>query len=146
MICQKTYAKAEISALLHGLGMRARESDKSSGETITVRDPAHPLFGRTFRVIRRSVHRGGSSALYFEVEHGDAASPLVPIAATELHNPIKNRTKLSVEALYDLIVVAEQLENHADRTGRTLGDAAAAAGASAPDRRRSRRRTRGGAS
>ena len=37
----------------------SRESDKSSVVEVTVQDPAHPLFGRTFRVIRQSVHRGG---------------------------------------------------------------------------------------
>jgi hypothetical protein len=100
--------------------------------------------GRTFRVIRSSVHRGGGFPVSFEVEHGEAASLLVPVAATWLHNSMGDRTKLSVEALHDLIALAEQLENHADQTGRALGHAAA--GASAPDRRRSRRRTRGGAS
>jgi hypothetical protein len=122
----------------------ARESDESCGEAITVQDPAHPLFGRTFRVIRRSVHRGGGFPVSFEVEHGESASLLVPVAATELHNSAENRTKLSMEALHDLILVAEQLENHADRTGRTLGHAAT--GAAAPDRRRSRRHTCGDAS
>jgi hypothetical protein len=109
-----------------------------------VRDPTHPLFGRTFRVIRRSVHRGGGFPISYEVEHGDAASLLIPVAVIEPQNWPENRTKLSVEALHDFISIAEQLENHADKAGRPLGDAAAEP--AAPDCRRSRRSSDGGVS
>lgn len=109
-----------------------------------MRDPAHPLFGRTFRVIRRSVHRGGGFPISYEVEHGDAASLLVPITATEPQNWPENRTKLGVEGLRDLISVAEQLENHDDKAGRPLGHAAG--DRAAPNRRRSRRGSGGGVS
>lgn len=109
-----------------------------------MQDPAHPLFGRTFRVIRRSVHRGGGFPLSYEVEYGDAASLLIPVVATEPHNPAENRTKLSVEALCDLISVAEQVENHADKAGGALDHVATEL--AAPNRRRSRRSSGGGIS
>jgi hypothetical protein len=103
---------------------------------------SHPLFGRTFRVIRHSVHRGGGFAVSYEVEHGDDASLLIPVAATEPQYRPENRTKLSIEALQDLISVVEQLENHADQAGRPLSHAAAEL--AAPNRRRDRRSAGGG--
>ena len=93
-------------------------SDESSAVEVTVRDPVHPLYGRTFRVIRRSVHRGGGFPISYEVEYKNGASLLIPVVATEEHNQTDCRTKLSVEALYDLIAVAEQVEDHADKAGR----------------------------
>lgn len=109
-----------------------------------MRDPVHPLYGRTFRVIRRSVHRGGGFPISYEVEYKNGASLLIPVVATEEHNQTTCRTKLSVEALYDLIAVAEQVEDHADKAGRPLGDTAA--GIAASNRRRGRRGAGGGLS
>jgi len=109
-----------------------------------VRDPRHPLFGRTFRVIRHSVHRGGGFPVSHEVEHRYQTSLLIPVAITEPQNGPKNQTKLSIEALQDLISLAEQLENHVDQAGRTLGNAAAEP--AAPNRRRDRGSAGGDAS
>jgi hypothetical protein len=106
-----------------------------------VLDPAHPLFGRTLRVIR-SVQRGGNFPLSYEVEYRDGISLLVPVAATEPQMSTENRTKLSVEALHDLISLVEQLELDADRSERPLGHAAART--AAPNRRRGRRGAGGG--
>ena len=107
-----------------------------------VLDPAHPLFGRTFRVIRQSVHRGGGFPVSYEVEYRDGVSLLVPVAATEAQPPNENRTKLSVEALHDLSLAVEQHEHDGDRSERPVGHAAG--GAAAPDRRRGRRGSGGG--
>jgi hypothetical protein len=104
---------------------------------IRVLDPRHPLYGRSFRVIRRSVHRGGNFQPSYEVEYRDGTSLLVPIAVTEHYKIGPNRTKLSIEALRDLIVAAECLECDEHRPQRALGDAAT--GSSASDRRRRRR-------
>jgi len=120
----------------------SEESDESSAIEVTVRDQTHALFGRTFRVIRRSVHRGGEFPVSFEVEYRDGVSLLVPVAATEPQVPTENRTKLSLEAISDLISLVEQFEHHADRSERPLGHAPS--GAAAPDRRRGRRSARGG--
>lgn len=107
-----------------------------------MRDPTHPLFGRTFRVIRQSVHRGGGFPVSYEVEYRDGASLLIPVAATEPQISTENRTKLSLEALHDLTSLVEQLEHHADRSGRPLGHASS--GIAAPNRRRGRRSAGGG--
>ena len=109
---------------------------------MTVQDWAHPLFGRTFRVIRQSVHRGGGFPVSYEVEYRDGVSLLVPVAATEPQNSMENRTKLSVEALHDLTLLVEQHEHDADRSERPVGHAAG--GAAAPNRRRGRRSAGGG--
>jgi hypothetical protein len=114
----------------------SRESDESSDTEVAVLDPAHPLFGRTFRVIR-SVQRGGNFPLSYEVEYRDGISLLVPVAATEPQISTENRTKLSVEALHDLTSLVEQLELNADRSERPLGHAATST--AAPNRRRGRR-------
>ena len=119
----------------------SRESDESSGAELMVRDPAHPLFGRTFRVIR-SVHRGGNFPLSYEVEYRDGISLLVPVAATTPQMTGENRTKLSVEALQDLTSLVEQFERDANRSERPLGHAATST--AAPNRRRGRRGSGGG--
>jgi len=106
-----------------------------------VRDPTHPLFGRTFRVIR-SVHRGGRFPTSYEVEYRNGTSLLVPVAATEPQVLLENRTKLSVEALQELTSLVEQLEHDADRSQEPLGHAASSA--AAPNRRRGRRSAGGG--
>jgi hypothetical protein len=107
-------------------------------------EPAHPLFGRTFRVIRRSVHRGGGFPLSYEVEYRDGASLLIPVAATEPRKSIENRTKLSVEALHDLTSLVEQFEHDANRSERPLDHADN--GTAAPNRQRGRRGAGGGKS
>ena len=107
-------------------------------------DPTHPLFGRTFCVIRRSVHRGGGFPLSYEVEYRDGASLLVPVAATKPQMSMENRTKLSIEALQDLTSLVGQLEHNADRSEGPLDDAAN--GTAAPNRRRGRRSSGGGKS
>jgi hypothetical protein len=88
-----------------------------------IRDPTHPLFGRTFHVIR-PVQRGGNFPISYEVQYRDGISLLVPVAATEPQDGIENRTKLSVEALHDLTSLVEQLELDADRSEGPLGHAA----------------------
>jgi hypothetical protein len=115
----------------------SRESDESSVvEVVTVRDPAHPLFGRAFRVIR-SVQRGGNFPISYEVEYRDDISLLVPVAATEPQDGMENRTKLSLEALHDLISLVEQLQVDADPSERPLGHAASST--AAPNHRGGRR-------
>lgn len=118
------------------------ESDESPAIEVTVREPAHPLFGHTFRVIRSSVHLGGGLPLSYEVEYRDGASLLIPVAATEPRTSMENRTKLSVEALHDLTSLVEQLEHDADRSKRALGHAAN--GTAAPNPQRGRRSAGGG--
>jgi len=105
-------------------------------------DPTHPLFGRSFRVIRRAVHRGGSNPVCYEVAHGDHDSLLIPITAVEQENVVTNRTILSVDSLTDLISEAEQVDGGADTTQRSLGNIESRF--TPPGRRRSRSRSGGG--
>jgi len=113
------------------------EPDESLVEVIQVLDPRHPLYGRAFRVICRSSHRGGNFPPSYEVEHRGGTSLLVPISATEPFGLNANRTKLSIEALCELISAAECLKCDEHRSERSLGDTVA--GSTAPDRQRHRR-------
>ena len=110
------------------------EADESLFEVIQVLDPRHPLYGRSFRLICRSSHRGGNFPPSYEVEHRGGTSLLVPIAATEPQEPNANRTKLSIEALHELISAVECLEFDEHRSEKSLGDAAVSTAAT--DRRR----------
>jgi hypothetical protein len=117
------------------------EADESLAEVIQVLDPRHPLYGRSFRVIRRSAHRAGNFPPSYEVEYRNGGSLLVPISATNTDEISANRTKLSIEALRELIVAVECLEPDEHGPKEPLGGAAS--GSSASDRRR-RRRSSGG--
>jgi len=120
------------------------ESDESSIEVIWVQDPRHPLCGRSFRVLRRSTHHGGNFPLSYEVEHRSGSTLLIPVAATEKYVQDANQTKLSIEAVRDLITVAECLESHEYRPKQAVGDAVASFAAS--NHRRRRRGSGGGVS
>src|ERR1700676_5742381 len=87
----------------------SEEADESSAEMIEVLDPRHPLYGRSFRVIRRSTHRGGNFPPSYEVEYRHGSSLLIPVSATEKCTIETNQTKLSIEALRDIISVVECL-------------------------------------
>ena len=113
------------------------EADESFAEVIEVLDPRHPLYGRSFRVICRSSHKGGNFPPSFEVEHRGGTSLLVPISATESDGLCANRPKLSIEALCELISAVECLESDEHGSERSLGSAAA--GSTATDRRGHRR-------
>jgi hypothetical protein len=117
------------------------EADESLAEVIQVLDPHHPLYGRSFRVIRRSAHRVGNFPPSYEVEYRNGVSLLVPVSVTDSSVITPNRTKLSIEALRELITAVECLESDEHRSKGSLDGAAA--DSSASDRRR-RRRSSGG--
>lgn len=87
-----------------------------------VADARHPLFGRKFKVIR-CLGRVGNCLPSYEVEYLGDYRLLVPIAATVSSAAMENHTKLSFDALNDLILAAELIENGKDQSGRALGDA-----------------------
>jgi hypothetical protein len=113
------------------------EADESFIEVIQVLDPRHPLYGRSFRVICRSSHKGGNFPPSFEVEHRGGTSLLVPVSATESDGLSANRPKLSIEALCELVSAVERLESDGHGSERPLGSAAP--GSTPRDRRRNRR-------
>src|SRR5271166_5161244 len=110
------------------------KADESLLEVIQVLDPRHPLYGRSFRVICRSPHKGGNFPPSYEVEHRGGTSLLVPIAATEPFDLDATRPKLSIESLYELISAVECLESDEHRSKRSMGSAAR--GSTPTDRRR----------
>ena len=120
------------------------ESDESPIEEIRVVDPRHPLYGRSFRVIRRSTHHSGNCPLSYEVEYCNGSSLLIPVDVTEWYDLPNNRTILSIDALRDLISVIDCLDSHGDRSKRSLDDTAVVYTTSG--RRRRRRRLGGGLS
>jgi hypothetical protein len=120
------------------------ESDESSIEVIGVRDPRHPLYGRSFRVIRRVMDRGGNVPASYEVEYRNGSSLIIPVQATEECELNSNQTKLSIEALLDIVSVAESIDDDEYRSKIPLVSAVADAAAS--NRRRRRCRPGGGRS
>lgn len=122
----------------------AGDSDESSDEVVRVLDPHHPLFGRAFRVIRPVTRGGGNFPPSYEVEHRDGSTLLIPVAATQKYVGGPNQGKLSVEAVRDLVAVAECLEAHDHRPQEPVGGAATSF--AAPNPRRGRRGSGGGVS
>jgi hypothetical protein len=118
------------------------ESDESLIEVVQVHDPRHPLYGQSFRVIGRAVCRGSKLSPTYEVKYRRGGSLLIPISVTEPYDKEANQTKLSIEALCELVSAAEVLECHEHGSERSLGDAATR---SAPPNRRRRRGSSGGA-
>jgi len=118
-------------------------ADESFPDEIRVCDPRHPLYGRTFRVVRRTSHRGGNFLPSFEVEFRDSVTLLVPVAATDPHVSSASLTKLSMYALLDLLNVVDSYDH--ERSARSSLDDAAA-DPSTTDRRRHCRSSGGGLS
>ncbi|WP_143565756.1 hypothetical protein [Sinorhizobium fredii] len=121
----------------------ACEADESSPEKVQVLDPCHPLYGRSFYVIREVV-RGGNFPPSYEVEHHDGSTLLIPVTATQGCVEGTNQIKLSVEAVRDLIAVAETLEGHDGRSEEPVGDVITRVATS--NSRRHRRSAGGGVS
>ena len=116
-------------------------SDESYSEVVQVSDPQHPLYGRSFRVVRKTAHRGGKAPASYEVEFRAGTTLLIPIAAIEYYKQETNQIKLSIESLTDLISTVERPDAHEHRSGGSLGDVDARAPAPG---RRGRRRCSGG--
>jgi hypothetical protein len=108
-LADATFAAASANQFLRAKAyrnIRSGESDESSIEVIRVRDRRHPLYGRSFRVIRRTMDRGGNFPASYEVEYRNGSSLLIPVQATEKYELNSNQTKLSIEALLDLVSTA----------------------------------------
>ncbi len=119
------------------------EPDESFPEEIRVLDPRHPLYGRSFRVVGRTSHRGGNFLPSYEVEYRDRVTLLVPVATTEHPASSVAFTKLSMDALQDLLNMVDCIDyEHGTRS--SLDDAAA--DPTTTDRQRDRRGSGGGLS
>lgn len=111
-------------------------ADESSPKMVEVTDPRNPLYGRSFCVIREVARGSGNCAPSYEVEHRDGSTLLIPVTATLEYIEGTNQIKLSVEAIRDLIALAETLEGHDDRTEGSVGNVVARVTASDGQRRR----------
>jgi hypothetical protein len=113
------------------------ESDESFTEVVEVRDPHHPLWGRSYRVIRKIGQRGRGTPPSYEVEFRAGSSLLIQATAIEYFEHEANQIKLSMEALLELLSTADCPDAHEHGSSRSLVDADARA--PTPDRRRRRR-------
>lgn len=95
-------------------------------------------------MIRQVTHGGGNFPPSYEVEYRNGSTLLIVVAATQKYVEGTYQTKLSVEAVRDLVAVAECLEGHDHRPRELVGDAVAGLAASNP--RRCRRGSGGGGS
>lgn len=77
---------------------------------IEVIDPTHPLFGRRFPALSISSPQQGEAHIF--VMYRDYMVLRIPHAATNLapYRPTPPRTKLTQEAITELIALAEQCE------------------------------------
>src|SRR5919112_4801578 len=75
---------------------------------ITITDPAHPLYGRSFPLVSVSGSQHGSGHAY--VDDRGRAVLRIAIVATSLHpaSPAIPRSKLSLDAIRDLVHVASR--------------------------------------
>jgi hypothetical protein len=94
-ICSTTYRDAP-----------GADADLAGPEEVEVTEPRHPLYRRRFRLL--SVVQGARSAGFVSVEYRLDISLILPISATSLQAVVtdKTPTKLSLEALGDLLTVA----------------------------------------
>lgn len=89
---------------------------------VEVVDPTHPLYRRRFRVV--SVIRESRAARIVRVEWRFGLTLLLPLSVTDIgafEEPRTMRTKLSVEALEDLVAVAEASEGACLSSPETSG-------------------------
>jgi hypothetical protein len=79
-------------------------------DRITVTDPAHPLYGRSFLLVSVSGPQHGPG--HACVDDGRRAVLRIPITATNLHPPADRPTsKLSLDAIRDLVHLAGREES-----------------------------------
>ena len=98
-----------------------READESLPDVVEVRDPAHPLFGRRYCVLRRPMDGSGGLPPCYEVDYISGSTLMIPIKATAEYLYSENQTKLSIDSLLDLLIIAEGFEANDDRAERYLG-------------------------
>jgi len=80
-------------------------------EQVTVTDPAHPLYGRTFAVVAPASTVGASGQV--TVAYRDDILLKIPVVATSLHptSPRVPSSKLSADSVRELVRVAREFES-----------------------------------
>jgi hypothetical protein len=94
-------------------------------EAITVTDPEHPLYGRRFTLLPAVTHSGSGARGYVHVAHRDGTVLPLAVAATSLHPLPRDmiRTKLTLEAIHDLLRLAAEGEHACPSTPARSGQA-----------------------
>ena len=83
-----------------------------------VLDPRHPLYGRRYRLIsigKETITRGVCKEIFARVHYRFGLTLLLPLGVTSLERnglPCAASTKLSLDALQDLIPLAEESGGH----------------------------------
>jgi hypothetical protein len=98
-------------------------------EAITVTDPGHPLYGCRFTLLPAATHSGARG--YVHVAHRDGTVLPLAVAATSLH-PLPRevvRTKLTLEAIHDLLRLAAEGEHACPSAPARSGQACPLTGA-----------------
>ena len=92
------------------------------GAEIEVTDPGHPLFGRRFRVV--SVTRSPRTQGHVYVAYRGCMQLMIPILATSLR-PMRRgtATKLTLEAIHELVALAGESEDACPSSPVTSGSA-----------------------
>jgi hypothetical protein len=109
-----TFAAACANRFLRARGLRntpTADADVPAPAEIEVVDPAHPLHGRRFHLV--SITRGTCSDSCARVEWRFGLTLLLPLTVTNFgaRNEERGmRTKLSIEALEELVAAAEASE------------------------------------
>jgi len=113
------FSVAFASLCLPTKGLRGAPNpheDVALSEEVEVIDPTHPLYGRRFNVISVETVSCGESLVRVNYRFG--LTLLLPVGATDLEPGRVSRAvraKLSVDAVNDLIAVAEGARAHACR-------------------------------
>ncbi|WP_229744177.1 hypothetical protein, partial [Aliidongia dinghuensis] len=91
-------------------------------DEIEVTDRRHPLYGRRFRLL---AIRGSRGERFAHIEYRPDISLILPITVTSLQAAATSilATKLSFEALQDLVLIASEHEEECRSTPATSGDA-----------------------
>jgi hypothetical protein len=90
------------------------DDDVATSEEVDVVDPCHPLYGRRYRLIsigKETTTRGACKEPFARVHYRFGLTLLLPLGVTNLERnglPRAAPTKLSLDALQDLIALAEE--------------------------------------
>src|SRR3981189_3277049 len=111
--CEPDCASRCLRARASGDAHKSHD-DVAACEEVEVVDPCHPLYGRRYRLIsigKESTTRGACKELFARVHYRFGLTLLLPLGVTNLERNGLLRaapTKLSLDALQDLIALAEE--------------------------------------
>jgi hypothetical protein len=116
----RTRVPQSIPSSDHPQSYPGADADLAAPEEVEVTDPRHPLYRRRFRLL--SVVQGQRSVGFVFVEYRLDICLTIPLSATSLQAVVTDKvpTKLSLEALGDLLTVAGGTRGDVGRARRCL--------------------------